>query len=1074
MRTLRTAALALLVVAPVLASHPVHAQQNIVYPQTAGQNQVRWDKFNWVYVDLLKSPETGAGVRLYFYEDERAAAERAAAAIEEEYAWLIEQFDYRPQIQVPYILYNSHGELEQTNLFQIGEGTLGVTSPEDLKMTAAYWGDHQRFRHVSLHEMVHQFTIQKVNGVAEKAKAYGTPLQKMPLWFIEGLAEYYSIPDGIDAETEQYMRDLVANPDPWRGYVLPPFLSDDMRSFVYTYKLGQIRVYFLAETYGKAKLQEMLSTSYRLRGWRKTMANGGVSPDPPETQASRSRDRVLEFDELLERVTGDPMDKIQAKWEDWIKRRYYQQYLDATQKYSDYREADAARFYPDTFAVSPDGDSMIYRGIEPVTGTTRLFLVDPRDPLSGAQVVEDGRPGVDTLHYSDRPVADLNEKYIAYIARDGDNDVLRIVEYTHSARDNEEGNKLRTRARFRVSGTKLTFDPGVHNLKEMGAPAFSPDGKKLAVIGLDKEGVTDVWTLELATAKWTKLTNDPYAEKELDWSAQGIVYSADATETRHYNLFLVNPDTQEVRRLTQAAANHRFPAFTPDGATVAFSGDDSSKWDIYQLSMAAALQGGPKSAEAAATPAPAATPETTASPTPIPPTATAAAAEIIAPVSATTGLARVTDFPTGLSSPTFTGARMYALGMKGGKYRVFSIERSNLLTVATPYPALRDETPWAIPSKELDGERAYSVLSGDAWQLEQAFATIGGSTGIYGGGFLFFSDRMRDRTVYVVAQAYGRADLTDAQAVYIDRTRRVGWGVATFLSPQPVIDPEYSDSSRVILFMERKFGAAAILEYPFNRYMRVGGSLGLAGTDRFIPDFYDIPEFGYGFGNDVTGREAWERENEGIQPEIDSSISIGFDTLTQSWETGPLDGNSLLATLSTYYQPTRQSWFGDVTVDAQHYIRLYKTVNLGLRGAWGQSFGDEWKRPFYVSSVDNLRGVPWYQFNYLTSEAYALGGAELQIPLDGLIRLLIFQNIEGIGGIDAGSLFSRYEDFDENRTAAFVTGFNFNLAIFQFRLHFAKSFDIGGIKPGEPREGETQPIVPDGWVTNFTIRYLFF
>src|SRR5207253_102275 len=180
----------------------------------------------------------------------------------------------------------------------------------------------------------------------------GTPLQKMPLWFVEGLAEYYSIPDGIDAETEQYMRDLVANPDPWRGYVLPPFLSDEQRSFVYTYKLGQVRCYFLAETYGKGKLQELLSTSYRLRGWRKTMAGGGggtMTAEPPETQTSRSRDRVLEFDELLERVTGDPMDKIQAKWEDWIKRRYYQQYLEASQKYSDYREAEAARFYPDTF-----------------------------------------------------------------------------------------------------------------------------------------------------------------------------------------------------------------------------------------------------------------------------------------------------------------------------------------------------------------------------------------------------------------------------------------------------------------------------------------------------------------------------------------------------------------------------------------------------------------------------------------------------------------------------------------------------------------------------------------------------
>jgi len=75
----------------------------------------------------------------------------------------------------------------------------------------------------------------------------------------------------------------------------------------------------------------------------------------PDTPSSRSRDRVLEFDELLERVTGDPMEKIQGKWEDWIKRRYYQQYLEATQKYSDYRDVDAARFYPDVFAIAPDG-----------------------------------------------------------------------------------------------------------------------------------------------------------------------------------------------------------------------------------------------------------------------------------------------------------------------------------------------------------------------------------------------------------------------------------------------------------------------------------------------------------------------------------------------------------------------------------------------------------------------------------------------------------------------------------------------------------------------------------------------
>ena len=1109
-------ATAFLTAVPVLA----FAQQTVVLPQTAGQNQVRWDKFDWEYVDLLttKDKSEGAGLRLYYYKGEKDAAERAAAAVEEEYRWLSEQFDYKPTIKIPYILYNSHGELEQTNIFQIGESTLGVTSPEDLRMTTAYWGDHSRFRHVSLHEMVHQFTIQKVNSVAEKARAYGSPLQKMPLWFIEGLAEYYSTPGGMDSEAEEYLRDLVANPDPYRGYALPAFLSDEQRSFIFTYKLGQGRCYFLAETYGKQKLQDILATSYRMRGWRRTLGTGAGGVDnKANNPPSMRRDRVLEFDELLERVTGDPPDKMQAKWEDWLKRRYYKQYLAATQKFSDFKEVEAARRYPDAFVVSPDGNAMIYRGIEPVTGKTHLWLIDPRDPFSQSELVEDGRPGVDTLHYFDRPVAAISEDRIVYVARKGRGDVLRILNYKHSSRDAEDGNRIRTRAHFRIGGGRRTYDPASAKIRELGSPVFSPDRTKLAVVGLDASGITDVWTLELKSGKWTRLTNDSYAEKEIDWGPAGIVVSSDATETRTYNLFLLDPETGIQRRITHASANHRYPRFTPEGDTIGYSGDDAHKWDIYLLQVAAAIGSGvvappepPKSegrepatsevegtkssmlsydsstlvAQAGVTDAPRSTPvpKPTVAPISTPGavpstdvTASGASAAGAQPLPTPAGpLVRATDFPTGLVYPMFTKTRTFAVGLKGGRFRVFAIDRASLANEAVPYEPGGAYTPWAIPTRELDHPREYSIWRGDSWQLEQAFATLGGSTGIYGGGFLLFNDRMRDRTVYITANAFGRADLTAAQAVYLDRTHRAGLGVAAFLTPQPVVDPIYSSNQRTILFLEQKFGAAGIVEYPFNRFFRLGGSLGLAGTRRFIPSFFNLPEFGYGFGSDITGRKSWEHQNAGVAPEIDGSLSLGFDTLTQSWETGPLDGNSLIATVSSFYQPTHNSWFGQYQVDGEHYIRLYKTVNLGIRAAWGESFGDEWKRPFYVSSTDNLRGVPYFQYQYLIANKYAVGNAELQVPLDGLIRLLIFQNIEGIAAVDAGSVFNHYGDFSNNRTAAFVTGFNFNLAIFQFRLHFARPFDIGGLKPGVARPQDGQVIVPDGWVTNFTIRYLFF
>jgi hypothetical protein len=75
-----------------------------------------------------------------------------------EFEAVVERFNYKPETQIPYILYNTHQEFEQTNLWMgISEHVLGVTSTTDLKMGLAYWGDHARFRHVSLHEMVHQW-----------------------------------------------------------------------------------------------------------------------------------------------------------------------------------------------------------------------------------------------------------------------------------------------------------------------------------------------------------------------------------------------------------------------------------------------------------------------------------------------------------------------------------------------------------------------------------------------------------------------------------------------------------------------------------------------------------------------------------------------------------------------------------------------------------------------------------------------------------------------------------------------------------------------------------------------------
>src|SRR5512133_4308482 len=182
---------------------PPDLHKAIIVPERPGQNQVAWYGFEWQYVDV-PAPGGGKGVlRLYYYRNESAQARRALPAIQSAFARLVDQFHYNPTSRIPYILYATQREFQAQNVFQVSESVLGVTSPQDLKMTVPYFGDHSKFIEVSTHEMVHQFTIQKLNEAAG-AEKMASPINFLPLWFTEGIAEYYS-KGGIDSETDLYM-----------------------------------------------------------------------------------------------------------------------------------------------------------------------------------------------------------------------------------------------------------------------------------------------------------------------------------------------------------------------------------------------------------------------------------------------------------------------------------------------------------------------------------------------------------------------------------------------------------------------------------------------------------------------------------------------------------------------------------------------------------------------------------------------------------------------------------------------------------------------------------------------------
>ena len=145
---------------------------------------------------------------VYFYPSEREGAEIAARMAERWHARLSRVFDHRLRGRQPLVLYASHSHFEQTNIIAdtIGEGTGGVTEPIKRRIVLPMSGPLADTDHVLGHELVHAFQFD-LTSRGDRSQP-GTALARLPLWFVEGMAEYLSL-GPVDAQTAMWLRDTA-------------------------------------------------------------------------------------------------------------------------------------------------------------------------------------------------------------------------------------------------------------------------------------------------------------------------------------------------------------------------------------------------------------------------------------------------------------------------------------------------------------------------------------------------------------------------------------------------------------------------------------------------------------------------------------------------------------------------------------------------------------------------------------------------------------------------------------------------------------------------------------------------
>ncbi|MEJ2614987.1 MAG: hypothetical protein P8Z35_08515, partial [Ignavibacteriaceae bacterium] len=153
--------------------------------QYFGQNKVNYTYFNFKELHTQHFD-------IYYYPEEFAGVKYAARMAERWYTRHRLVFEDTLSGRQPLILYASFPQFSETNVTQgvIGQGTGGFTEPLLRRIAMPFAGPLRETNHVIGHELVHAFQYD-ITGKQGKGGNPNMPaLERLPLWFVEGMAEY--------------------------------------------------------------------------------------------------------------------------------------------------------------------------------------------------------------------------------------------------------------------------------------------------------------------------------------------------------------------------------------------------------------------------------------------------------------------------------------------------------------------------------------------------------------------------------------------------------------------------------------------------------------------------------------------------------------------------------------------------------------------------------------------------------------------------------------------------------------------------------------------------------------------
>jgi hypothetical protein len=502
--------------------------------QYFGRNKVQWEHFDF---KVLKTEHFD----IYYYDREADVVNDIGRMAERWYVRLSDVFNHT-FARKPIVLYANAADFQQTTTTPelIGQGTGGFTDPFMNRVVMPLTGDMAENDHVLGHELVHVFQFDVAASLSNNRRRFN--LELLPLWLVEGMAEYFS-KGRIDPLTAMWIRDATVRnrmPDNLRK-------MNDPRYFPYRY--GESLLAYIGGRFGDDAVV------------RYFLAAGLSGPDA-----------------AFERALGVPTKQLFLDWVESARQMYDPVLKDRPANLGNALIGESRKGQRGMLnvgpALSPDGNYLAFLSTREIFDID-LFLADARTGRVIRRLASAGRdPHMDALRFIDSAGAwSPDSKRLAFVTFEHGDNYLGIV-------DVDSG---------RVQHIRV---PGIDSINTV---SWSPDGHTI-VMSAQTMAVSDLFLYDLTSNQVRRLTDDKYADLQPAFSPDGktIAFVTDRGEGSNLEALAFSQmtvatmdiDSGRIRVLPLfKGAKHINPQFSADGTGLYFIANPEGVADVYRYNF---------------------------------------------------------------------------------------------------------------------------------------------------------------------------------------------------------------------------------------------------------------------------------------------------------------------------------------------------------------------------------------------------------------------------------------------------------------------------------------------------------